>query len=109
MDALSFELIGPDGRAVRAPDEWTMLLADRSRRRGRWREVVRSGDVGSFLTTILGAGPRALEEDLRLERRSGVGGDMERDMEEEEGEAGWMEEETEERGFEEADFDIRKW
>jgi hypothetical protein len=49
----------PDGRAVRAPDEWTMLWLVRLSRWGRWRVVVgMSGEVGSFLTTILGAGPR---------------------------------------------------
>jgi len=35
MVALSLELMGPAGRAVRAPDEWTMLWLERSRRRGR--------------------------------------------------------------------------
>jgi hypothetical protein len=61
MLALSLEVSGADGLAVRAPEECTMWLpADRSRRRGRCREVWRSGDDGSFLTTILGAcGPLA--------------------------------------------------
>jgi hypothetical protein len=91
MDALSFPLMGPAGRAVRAPDEWTMLvLVVRSSRRGRWRAVVMSGEEGSFLTTILGAcGPRALESDLRLEKVSCLGGDMDIEalveVEEEEG------------------------
>ena len=55
------------GRAVRAPDEWTILWLERFRRWGRWRVVVGiSGEAGSVLTTILGAaGPR----DLRGERR----------------------------------------
>lgn len=69
----------PEGLAVRAPDEWTMCEweLERSRRRGRCREVVMSGDEGSFFTMILGAGPRDLLEDLRLERPLRVGGDME--------------------------------
>lgn len=66
MVALSFELMGA-GRAVRAPDECTMVwLVERSRRLGRWREVVRSGDDGSFLTTILGAGGPRAESGERL-------------------------------------------
>jgi hypothetical protein len=58
----------PEGRAVRAPDEWTMLWLERLRRCGLWRVVVgMSGDEGSFLTTILGAGPRDLREEGRLD------------------------------------------
>lgn len=63
-----------------------LLEAERSRRRGRCREVDMSGDEGSFLTTILGAaaaaaaagGPRDLVADLRLEEGPSreVGGDM---------------------------------
>lgn len=62
----------PEGRAVRAPDEWTMLwLAERLRRWGRCRVVVvgMSGEEGSFLTTILGAGPRDLREEGRLDMK----------------------------------------
>jgi hypothetical protein len=56
--SIALALPRPEGLAVRAPDEWTMLWLDRSRRRGRWRVVVvaMSGEAGSFLTTILGAG-----------------------------------------------------
>lgn len=42
-----------------------------------------SGEEGSFLTTILGAGaPRSLLEGLRLEETSCTGGDMEAESEE---------------------------
>jgi hypothetical protein len=80
------------GRAVRAPEAWTMLLeVDRSRRRGRWREVVMSGDEGSFLTTILGVGlARDLLDEGRLDNGGRAGGDMEVGLTEEEG---WREEE----------------
>jgi hypothetical protein len=74
----------PDGRAVRAPDEWTMLwFEDKFRRWGRCRVVVgMSGELGSFFTTILGFGPRDLLDEGRLElsdsdMRSLRGGDME--------------------------------
>lgn len=67
----------PDGRAVRAPEEWTMLWLDKFNRWGRWRVVVgMSGEAGSFLTTILGAGPRDLLDEGRLETCR-AGGDME--------------------------------
>ena len=75
-----------------------MLWLERSSRRGLWREVVRSGDEGSFLTTILGAwGPRALRVDLRLDMASCRGGDadMEAEEEEEEEEEGGRKEEEE--------------
>ena len=68
----------PDGRAVSAPDEWTMLWLERLSRCGRCRVVVgMSGEPGSFFTTILGAGPRDLLEQGRLDTTSLVGGDME--------------------------------
>jgi hypothetical protein len=69
----------PEGRAVSAPDEWTMLwLLERLRRWGRCRVVVgMSGELGSFLTTILGAGPRDLLDVGRLDMTSLRGGDME--------------------------------
>lgn len=51
--ALSLPVSGPDGRALKAPEECTLL--ERSRRRGRWREAGISGESGSFFTTILGA------------------------------------------------------
>lgn len=51
--ALSLPVRGPEGRALKAPEECTLL--ERSRRRGRWREAGISGESGSFLTTILGA------------------------------------------------------
>lgn len=70
----------PEGRAVRAPDEWTMLWLARLRRWGRCLVVVgMSGDVGSFLTTTLGTGPRDLREG-RLDMSDMIslwGGDME--------------------------------
>jgi hypothetical protein len=74
-----FALPWPDGRAVSAPDECTMLwLLERFRRWGRCRVVVGiSGELGSFLTTILGAGPRDLLDEGRLEVTSLRGGDME--------------------------------
>lgn len=67
IEALSFPVKGADGRAERAPELGSVV--DKSNRRGLWREVVRSGEEGSFLTTILGLGapPRALLIDLRLE------------------------------------------
>lgn len=62
-----------------------MLWLERSRRRGLWREVVRSGDEGSFLTTILGAGgPRALRADLMLDTTCCLGGETEWEAAEEE-------------------------
>lgn len=67
----------PAGRAVRAPDEWTTWALARLRRLGRCRELGMSGDEGSFLTTILGAGPRDLLEEGRLEKPLRLGGDME--------------------------------
>lgn len=98
-EAESLELMGPEGRAVRAPEEWTMLeLVDRSSRRGRCREVVMSGDEGSFFTTILGAGwPRDLLDEVRLEMASRLGGDMEEEEAQVVGleEAGRKEEERE--------------
>lgn len=96
--ALSLELMGAAGRAVRAPEEWTMLWLERSSRRGLWREVVRSGDEGSFLTTILGAGgPRALRADFLLDMTSCLGGEAEFEAaeEEEEDEEGGRKEEVE--------------
>ena len=46
-----------------------MLWLERLRRWGLCRVVVvgMSGEVGSFLTTILGAGPRDLREEGRLD------------------------------------------
>jgi hypothetical protein len=71
----------PEGLAVRAPDEWTMLWLERFRRWGRWRVVVgMSGESGSFLTTILGAGPRDLLDEGRLDMISLRGGDMEEEV-----------------------------
>jgi hypothetical protein len=76
--SIRFALPWPDGLAVRAPDECTMLWLVRFRRCGRWRVVVgMSGELGSFLTTILGAGPRDLLDDGRLDMTSLRGGDME--------------------------------
>jgi hypothetical protein len=70
-----------------------LLDVERSSRRGRCREVVMSGDEGSFLTTILGVGlPRDLLEEGRLDKAGLVGGDMEVGLMEEEG---WREEEEE--------------
>lgn len=85
------------GLAVRAPEEWTMLLeVDRSSRRGRWREVVMSGDEGSFFTMILGAGPlRDLLVGVRLEEPSRLGGDIEEEVGLMEGERGGRKEEEE--------------
>ena len=55
-----------------------MLWLVRFRRWGRWRVVVgMSGESGSFLTTILGAGPRDLLDEGRLDMTSLRGGDME--------------------------------
>lgn len=65
------------GRAVRAPEAWTTWELARLRRLGRWRELGMSGDEGSFFTTILGAGPRDLVEEARLEKPVRLGGDME--------------------------------
>jgi hypothetical protein len=109
MVALSFELMGAAGRAVRAPDEWTMVWLERSSRPGLRREVVRSGEEGSFLTTILGAGgPRALRVDFLLDMTCCLGGEAEweavEEAEEVEGER--KEEEVEVRG---TTRDIRKW
>lgn len=83
----TWPLPGAEGRAVRAPDEWTMLWLDRFRRWGRWRVVVvvvvvevMSGEAGSVLTTILGAGPRDLRGEGRLDRardKARVGGERE--------------------------------
>ena len=45
-----------------------MLWLAKFRRWGRWRVVVgMSGEVGSFLTTILGGGPRDLRSEGRLD------------------------------------------
>lgn len=53
-----------------------MLWFVRFNRWGRCRVVVgMSGEAGSFLTTILGAGPRDLRDEGRLEAWR-VGGDM---------------------------------
>lgn len=61
--SMRFALPCPDGLAVRAPDECTMLWLVRFSRCGRCRVVVgMSGDAGSFFTMILGAGPRDLLE-----------------------------------------------
>lgn len=70
---------------------------ERSSRRGRCREVVvMSGDEGSFLTTILGAGPlRDLLDEARLEKPSRLGGDMEVEVGLEDDEGGRNEEEEE--------------
>ena len=92
----------PEGRAVRAPEECTMLWLARLRRWGRCRVVAgMSGDVGSFLTTILGAGPRDLREEGRLDMRDMMslwGGDMEVEVgEEAEGGRHDEEEDREER------------
>jgi hypothetical protein len=103
--SMRFALPWPEGRAVRAPEEWTMLWLERFRRCGRCRVVVgMSGEFGSFLTTILGAGPRDLLAEGRLDMVARAGGDME----EEEGEAalGERHEEVEER--EERLNDVRK-
>ena len=54
-----------------------MCELERFRRLGRWRELGMSGDEGSFFTTILGAGPRDLVEEARLEKPRWLGGDME--------------------------------
>lgn len=58
-----------------------LLLEERLRRWGRWRVVVgMSGELGSFFTTILGAGPRDLLDEGRLDMcdmMSLRGGDME--------------------------------
>lgn len=54
-----------------------MCELERFRRLGRWRDVGMSGEDGSFLTTILGAGPRDLSEEARLEKPARLGGDME--------------------------------
>jgi hypothetical protein len=77
--SMRFALPCPEGLAVSAPDEWTMLWLERFRRWGRWRVVVgMSGELGSFLTTILGAGPRDLLEEGRLDMMTSLrGGDME--------------------------------
>ena len=88
----------PEGRAVSAPEEWTMLWLERFKRWGRWRVVVgMSGGPGSFLTTSLGAGPRDLLDEVRLDMRGLAGGDMEAEV----GEVGVVgraeEEEREER------------
>jgi hypothetical protein len=76
--SIKFALPWPDGLAVSAPDEWTMLwLDERLRRCGRCRIVWgMSGEVGSCLTMILGAGPRDLLEEGRLDMISLRGGDM---------------------------------
>jgi hypothetical protein len=82
-----FALPWPEGRAVRAPEEWTMLWLERFSRCGRWRVVVvedMSGEAGSFLTTILGAGPR----DERGERLPSALNDA-ASLLEEVGEASW--------------------
>ena len=64
-----------------------MLWLDRFRRWGRCLVVVgMSGEVGSFLTTILGAGPRDLSEEGLLDMSDMMslwGGDMEVEVGEE--------------------------
>lgn len=63
-----------------------------------------SGELGSFLTTILGAGPRDLLDEGRLEVASRAGGDME--VEVGEPALGGRQDEVEER--EERLKDVRK-
>lgn len=53
--ALSFDVRGAEGRAVRAPDVFNVVLPDRSNFRGRCRDVGISGEEGgSFFTIIFG-------------------------------------------------------
>jgi hypothetical protein len=86
-----------------------MLWLARLRRWGRCRVVVgMSGEVGSFLIIILGAGPRDLRDEGRLDMSDMMslwGGDMEVEVGEE-AEGGRHEEEEEDR--EERLNDVRK-
>jgi hypothetical protein len=63
-----------------------LLWLDRLSRCGRCRVVGMSGEVGSFLTTILGAGPRDLRGEWLLDMSDMMslwGGDMEVEVGEE--------------------------